>query len=182
MRNKKLTIDLIRDIMVKELELDDERVNMYNQKFIIPPVDGLFVIIQYKGTPKVLSSRNSFKDEEGVFKEIQDVNTLEDIAISLFSKNLEALQRKEEAVMALYSIYSQQVQEENSFKIFRNPKLADLSFLEGAAILNRADIDIQVLAWYQKVKEAAYINPKDVYVTVNDGLPNMTREIDVSEQ
>lgn len=182
MQNNKLTIDHIRDILVKELDIDGERVNMYNQKFIIPPVDGLFIYVSYKGTPQVISSRNAFSDVAGQATETQDVNTQEDLAVSLFSKNLEALTRKEEVVMAIASIYSQQVQEAQNFKIFGKPSIADLSYLEGAAMLNRVDIDIRVMAWYQKVKKTDYMTGNLVSVRVNDGQPDLTADVDVSEQ
>lgn len=182
MRNSKLSIDLIRTIVVQELSLDGERVNMYNQEFAIPTDDKLFVVIQYKASPSIISSRNSVELIGGVYTEVQDLNTLEDITIGLFSKNLEALQRKEEVVMALSSIYSRQIQEEYSFKIYPNPSIQDLSFLEGSAMLTRVDVDIRVNAWYNKTKTAEYLESTLLYVSVNDGLPNMTETIDVTDQ
>lgn len=183
MNNSKLTIDFIRDIIVKELsDLDEDRVFMANQKFVIPPVEGLFIVVAYKGSPRTLSSRNYTTDVAGTFTEYQDINTQEDLALSLFSKNMDAIKRKEEVMMSLFSVYSQQIQETNGFKIFRNMRISDVSAVEGAAVINRVDIDLIVHAWYQKVKTTDYMNPKDAYISVNDGLPNLTRTVDVSEQ
>lgn len=182
MKNSKLTIDLIRSIIVRELTIDGERVNMYNQEFTIPTDDRLFIVIQYKASPIIVSSRNTQEIINGLYTEVQDINTIEDITIGLFSKNLEALQRKEEVIMALSSIYSRQIQEEYSFKISSNPAIQDLSFLEGPAMLTRVDIDIRVNAWYNKTKTAEYLESTLLYVSVNDGLPNMTETIDVTEQ
>lgn len=177
MLNGQLTIDFLRTIIVEELDLDERRVNVYNQKFIIPNDDGLFVTIGYKGAPHIISSRNSVVNVVGIPTEQQDLNTEEHLYISLFSRNLEALQRKEEAVMALYSIYSSQIQETNSFRIFRNAPISDLSFLEASAILYRFDIDLIIYAWYQKTKTSAFYDSYNTFIRVNDGQPDMTAEV-----
>lgn len=173
-----LTLDLIRTIMIEELELDEKVVNIYNQKFRIPTTDGLFVYVEYKGA-KILSSRNVINDGGLVIlQEEQNLNTLEDITIGLFSRNLEAMQMKERAVMALFSVYAQQLQEENSFKIFQNPVLTPLSMLEATAQLYRFDIDIKVMAWYQNTKASDFYDKYSVAVRVNDGDPDLTAELD----
>lgn len=167
MINGKLTIDLVREIIKHELDIEDERINIYNQKWKIPPDDELFVVLEYRGTPKIISSRNYYSEVNDT--ESQDLNTQESIIIGLFSRNLEAIQRKEEAVMALYSIYSQQIQEANSFKIMRGASIEDLSDLEGAARLYRFDIPIIVFAWYHKTKASEYYDSFDAQVLVDEG-------------
>jgi hypothetical protein len=157
------TLDLIRDIIATEMGLSDDRVIIYNQNFRIPAYDDLFVVIEYKGTPKVISNRNVFVPVEGDVSptEEQNLNTQESIVVGLFSKNMEALQRKEEAVMALASIYSQQVQEANDFQIAKIAPIEDLSALEASALLYRFDIPVTVLAWYKKQKTADYYDSFD---------------------
>ena len=86
----------------------------------------------------------------------------------MFSRNLSALQRKEEAVMGLFSVYSQQVQEINSFHIARNVHIEDLSALEGSAQLNRIDISLIVFAWYGKTKTVDYYETFRTCVEVNN--------------
>lgn len=174
MKTNTLTLDLIRLIIIEELVIDDDRVSIYNQKFNIPKNSGLFVYIEPKSPPKIISSRNRMLDDGlGGANENQDSNWVEEISIGLYSKNLEAIQRKEEAAMSLHSIYSQQLQETNSFKIFRNVSIIPINEIEGTARLYRFDIECRVQAWYNKVKVAQFLDSHRVEVRVNDGQPDL---------
>ena len=179
MNSNQLTLDLVRDILVKELGLDDERVNIYNQKWKIPPTEGLYIVVEYRGSPKILSSRNGKASNGLELEEHQEVNALESLSIILFSKDLSALQMKERAVMALYSVYSQQIQESNGFKIFRNPTVVDVSEAEASARLYRFDIEVKVLAWYTNVKATDFFDSHKVRVLVNDGVPDVDEEFTI---
>lgn len=172
------TVDLIRDIVKHEMSLADDRIYIYNQKFDIPPDNNLFVVIEYRSS-KIISSRNrNAQDNTGEYYEVQELSVQEQIVVQLFSRSLEALQRKEEAVMALYSIYSQQKQDAGSFKITRNAPIEDLSSLEASAILYRFDIPVTIFTWYEKKKLAAFYDSMHVKVRVNDGQPDLTSEFD----
>lgn len=163
MINGKLSIDYVRDIVKREMSIPDERINIYNQRWKIPPDDELFAVLEYKST-KILANRNTVDEFQN---EHQDINTQESIVVGLFSRNNDALKRKEEIAMALASVYSQQVQEMNSFSIARNITLEDLSELEGSAQLNRIDASITVLTWYHKKKIVDYYDQFHIHVTVN---------------
>ena len=143
---QQLTLDLIRGILVKELGINDDRVNIYNQKFKIPPDDQIFIEVGYKGSPKTISSRNIVKDVAGNFTEYQEIAMMEHIYVGMFSSGLDAIRRKEEMLMAINSVYAQQIQEANSFKIARLSAIDDLSALEGAAMLYRFEISLVVFA------------------------------------
>ncbi len=60
--------------------------------------------------------------------------------------------------MAIRSYYAQQQMERNSFMIARIAPIQDLSQLEETALLYRFDVDIVVLAWYEKSKLSEYYN------------------------
>lgn len=182
MKTNALTFDLLRLILIEEMSLDGDRVTIYNQKFNIPPKDGLFVYLEYRSLPKMIASRNKLIDDGlGGANEHQDSTMMEEIAIGLYSKNLDALQRKEEAIMALHSIYSQQVQEMNSFKIFRNVNLVPINEIEGATRLYRFDIECKVLSWYNKIKVGQFLNTNLVEVLVNDGQPDFDVEFAIPD-
>lgn len=175
-----LTLDLLRLIMIEELGIDADRVTIYNQKFIIPRKAGLFVYIEYRTPPKVISSRNQLVNVDTAdANEEQDINMLEDITIGLYSRNLDAIQRKEEAIMALHSIYSQQLQELNGFKIFRNVNLIPINEIEGPARLYRFDLECRVQSWYSKTKVAEFYNAGEIEVRVNDGQPDIDVEFPI---
>jgi len=172
-----LSIDYIRNIIIEEMELEEDRVYIYNQKFTIPKDDELFIVLEYNGAPKVISNRNYMDMTEEPPVEVNDLNMQERIVVGVFSKNESALQRKEEVLMAIHSIYSQNVQEQYSFRIFRSSVIEDLSFLEASALLYRFDIPLIVNAWYKKTKEKTYYEVFQTQVTVNDGQPDMKSEV-----
>ena len=171
------TIDYIVDIIREEMGMADKRVNVYNQKFDIPNDAHLFIGVEYKFS-KPFSSKSETSIDSTIFNEHQGLNTQEHLSIILFSRNLEALQRKEEAVMALGSVYSRQQQDRYGFKIFRLAPIQDVSYTEGAAILYKYEVPIVLLCRYEKIKginwygtfplEATIEDGRDTTVTIND--------------
>ena len=158
--------------MIEEMGIDEDKVIIYNQKFVIPPTSGLYIYVERKGSQREISSRNKMiVDALGNANENQDSNWIEDICVGIYSRDLEAEQRKEEAAMALHSIFSQQMQELNSFKIFREVNIIPIGEIEGAARLYRFDLEFKVQAWYSKVKVAQFLNAWNVEVIVEDGDP-----------
>ena len=150
--------DLLRMILVEQMDLDQEKVNIYDEKWKIPPDDDLFIVLEYRAG-KCLANRNTFVSTGGDPEEHQDLNMLEDIIIGIFSRNRSATLRKEEVLMALISSYAQSLQEKYSFKILRAGRIQDLSELEGSAMLKRYDIEVRVFAWYKKVITPGFIKP-----------------------
>ena len=73
---------------------------------------------------------------------------------------------------------AQQIQEQYSFKIFRDAPVQDLSVLEGAALLYRYDIPFILMTWTQKVTKVDFFDTFKGEVKVNDGLPIVTKEFD----
>lgn len=152
------SMDLIRKIIVNQMSLDPQSVNIYDEKWKIPPTDGLFVTVEYR-SGKVVANQNLFVSTGGDPVEYQEVNMLEQITVGVFSRDRSSTQRKEEVLMAILSSYAQQLQEKYSFKINRAGPITDLSQLEGAAMLKRYDIDLRVFAWYEKIITPGYIQP-----------------------
>jgi hypothetical protein len=168
------TLDYLRDIIKTEMDIVDKRINIFNQKFDIPNDKFLFVTIGYKYS-KIYSSRNITLSGVGSdFTEYQLINTQEHLYIDLFSRGLEALQRKEEAVQALYSVYSQQQQEAGSFRIFRIANIQDLSYLEGSAILYRFQIPVVVFSQYSKTLSPDFYDAFPVSIEDDGGTPLLT--------
>jgi hypothetical protein len=171
--------EVIRQILIHAMDLDEERVNIARQKFKIPPDEHLFIVIDCLPARTISSrARYEINPASGDYEEIQDLNQYDPITIGVFSQNLEALQRKEEVVMALSSHYAQQMQEKHSFKIFRNAPVEDMTALEGAAMLYRYDIPVVLHTWIHKVTKVDFFDAFSTKVSVNDGLPLMTEEFD----
>ena len=75
----------------------------------------------------------------------------ENIQIDVVSRSNDALTRTWEVIAAMNSIYSQQQQELNNFKIFRLPRsFVNASYAEGGSQLNRYTLLIPCMVWYRK--------------------------------
>ena len=156
------TEKILLDILQKEMDLADSQAWVYNQDFVMPRTDGLFIIagMQYD---KVVSNNSSFKEVGSDTVEVQNINAIEYIKISLMSKNNEARQRKNEVLMAMASFFSEQMQQKYSIKIAKIPhSFNNVSDAEGSTTINRFDIIVPVHVWYQKIKDRCYslrLNP-----------------------
>jgi hypothetical protein len=142
-------------------------VNIYNAKFAIPNDPYLFIGVEYKFSKIFASKSETFQDTD--FEEKQGLNTQEHYAIILFSRNLDAMRRKEEAVMALGSVYARQQGDTYGFRIARIAPIQDMSALEGAAILYRYEIDVVMLCRYEKVKTIDWYGTFAGEVTIENG-------------
>ena len=169
------SLDLLRDIVQQEMSLKDSQIYIYGQPLLMSTETGLFVVVEYKYS-RAYSSRNLTPVSGGNITEEQNLNTQEFLTVQLFSRSFEALRRKEEAAMALKSVYAQQIQEKYAFKLSVNPQILDLSSLEASAMLYRYDVPVVVLTAYQKTKAVAWFDGFDVAVDANDGVPDMTAE------
>ena len=168
MRNNQLTLQLIRCILIQELCMDPNRITIYNQKFIIPKTKEMFIYLESRSASVPISSRDMM-DVNNI--EHQDSNWLENVTIGIYSRDTEALRRKEEVAMALHSIYGQQVQEQNSFKIFRNMNIVPINEQEGTARLYRFDLECRVHAWYSVTKVAEFFDSFGVQVWIEGSTP-----------
>lgn len=171
-RVKGTTINLIRDILLNEMNLKPERIFYYNQDYDIPPDGGLWVIVAYQGSKPYANRNSTFTDSKtGDFMERQNLNTQEQIVVHLMSYGLEALERKEEVPMALASIYAQNLQSAQSFKIAPITPIVDRSEVEGGRINYRFDVMLTVLSWYEKIKVTEPYDTFETQLTVSDGSP-----------
>ncbi len=169
------SMDLLRLIIINQMGLAKDRVNIYDEKWKIPPDDDLFIVLEYR-SGKCIANRNTFIGEDET--EVQDVNMLEHITVGVFSRNRTATQRKEEVLMAILSSYAQGLQEKYAFKIARAGSIEDLSALEGTAMLKRYDIDLTVFAWYTKTISPDYFSSYRLQVIVDTNGSEITRNID----
>jgi hypothetical protein len=171
------TLQMLIKVLAKELDIAQDRIMIFNGEWNIPPYDGLFIMLEPLPA-KVISNRNinKYDEEKGEYQEIQDLSVREQITIRIYSKNTEALERKEEVLMAMASVYAQQLQEINSIKIFRIANIENLSALEGGSNLYRFDIPVTIFSWQHKVKTVDYFNDFNVEVKANDGLPLIEEE------
>lgn len=149
---------IIVDILIHELEMKEDRVLIANQDFQIPNFDGLFISVGMIDCITIANNNYAIDNvTTGGIDEIQEVYLRENIAIDLFSKNVEARQRRWEVQAALKSIYAQQKQESEYFRIYRIPSsFVNSSEAEGGSRINRFTITIPCNTWYRKTKTADF--------------------------
>jgi len=174
----KLSSEYIVDIIRRRMALAMDRVVIRNQDFQIPPLPGLYVsvgIVEHMTMATATYMRSAVPENYDVPGEtfdqpgqnwdepnlpppalvtqieVNQITAREVVQIDIMSKNDEALERSWEVIAALNSIYSQQIQELNNFKIFRLPRsFVDTSAAEGGSQLKRYTITFPCFVWYRK--------------------------------
>jgi hypothetical protein len=168
---------VLADILVHELELDDivvdnvelSPVMLYNERYKIPATyQGIYIVLSIVSS-KVIGQVNRAENATDGLTEVQGITRNEMIQIDLMSANSDARTRRDEAVMALNSLYAQQQCELYNMKISRTPpQIVDLSMLEGSSRMNRYAITINAQSAYNRTKDAEYYdtfqNPPTVKV------------------
>lgn len=151
------TLDLLKLILDKEMELPVGRCFAYNTEVDLPKDEELFVVMSLV-SKLPYSNITKHRNTENGLEQIQIMNLSEDIIISVVSKNTDARERCHEVLMALNSDYSQFMQEKEHMHISTISEIVDSSFLEATAILNRFDIRVSVIRSYEKVTSVDYYN------------------------
>lgn len=149
-------IKLIADIIKTEMQLDDERVLIYNQKWNLPNIKGIFIYLNYISS-QILSNNKCYKEKEDGYYEIQTMTKMDVIGLNISSANSEARERKEEIILALKSTYADQVMERYAFRVASIPmSFNDVSQLEASAMLNRYVANINVISGLENSKKVEY--------------------------
>lgn len=142
------TQSLIAGLLRDYMDLKTEQVVVYNQKWKVPPDDGLYLTVSSLGPQKTYgtSANTRLSDDGQDLLEDVSIAGQEMIALDLYSRSQEAVNRKEEPVLCLNSIAAQQLCEKWSLKLARIPlTMVDASALEGAGQLNRFHLAFAVL-------------------------------------
>lgn len=169
-----LSEQVIIDILKERMALSDGQIWVRSQNRKIPADTKLYLIVGMVSTQ--VNSVQTYMEERIIETrtkqvEINRVQTLENIQIDILSRSNDAITRRWEILAALKSIYAQQKQEENYFKICRESvSLLDTSSAEGSSQLNRFTITIPCFVWYKKetVLEEEYDYYDDFTQRVDD--------------
>jgi len=125
---------ILCDIIAQEMSLDPTRIVVYSENFKAPSDPEIYIIVR-KNPSRVIGSNRSFDPDTD--EEIKSVVLNETYDVEISSKNRTAQERYYEVIMALTSVYSQQMQEEHNIRIFRTSDVQDLTLIEGASSLRR---------------------------------------------
>lgn len=153
----KLSSQLMLDIIAAEMNLPVDQLWLRNQNKKIPNDDKLYIVAGIVDS-QPYSNSTDFEGTGDTYTETQTLVVKENIQIDVFSKGLVAAQRAWEVLAAMHSLFSQQMQESNNFKIFRLPtSFSDISSVEGGSQINRYTMIVVAHVWYRKTKALSQI-------------------------
>lgn len=159
----KTAIQLFCDILQTELGLEDGQVYLWDQKINIPTDYKLYIAVGVLSCKPFGNTRTSDGSGSGL-NEIQSTNFQAILDVNILSRGTEARDRKEEVVLALNSVYSEQQQESNGFYVATLPSgFVNLSQEDGAAIPYRFNISVAIQYFITKTKAVPYY---DTFQTV----------------
>lgn len=155
------TQSLIAGLLRGFMGLAKDQVVVYNQKWKIPPDKRLYIAVSSLGPVKqygaTVETRNS-PDNTALLEDVA-VASREMLGIDIYSSSQEAVQRKEEVMMAFASTAAQQLCEKWALKLARIPlTFVDASEGEGAARLNRYHLAFAVLRTRTKTSTIEFYN------------------------
>lgn len=149
-------LDLLCDIIQKEMNLDQGQVYLWDQKINIPTDSRLYVAVGVLSC-KPFSNNVRTKDSMSGLDAGQYANFLSTVSIDILSRGPEARLRKEEVILALNSIYAQSQQEINSFYVAKlTTAFVNLSQIDGAAIPYQFNLSVNMQYCFTKTKAVPY--------------------------
>ena len=134
---------LLMDVISRSMKIDRLKQIWFQNQKQQEPIDatvGMWVVLMFPNLQVYgsgLHPAGTITDEGGPGWDVTEkwANFTGPVDIHLISRDLSALNRKEELVMALTGPYSRSQQEANSFYIARIPhNIVDISGIDGAAI------------------------------------------------
>lgn len=144
-------VQLFCDIIRTEMGLNNNQVYLWDQKFDIPTDDRLYIPVSVIRC-KPFGNTNKWDDAS-----LQSVNMHATLGVDILSRSIEALNRKEEVILALNSDYSRQQQAANSFYVGQiSTEFVNLSIVDGAAIPYRFNISVALQYFFTKVSDVPY--------------------------
>lgn len=149
------TLDVIKKILDTQMQMPAGRVFAYNSNVDLPKDSDLFIPLFYTERKPFANNSRMVSTASGV-EEHQTSNIIEDVIISLMSRDTSARDRVQDVFMALRSYYSQDLQAKNKLHISTIGEAYDKSFLEATSMLNRFDIKIRIFKSYEKINNIDY--------------------------
>lgn len=152
-------IKILADVIQHELELQDGQVMLENQQYNIPQTQGVFVVLSYVSGAVIGNNSYPVPTPAGMTERLE-VNMRYLVQIDIMSADASARLRKEEVIMALGSMYSQNLQTANGMSIGPVPPggFINAGSLEQTLRLNRYTMTVAVTARTVKTKAVDYFS------------------------
>ena len=156
-----LAEQIIVNILKQEMALDAGQIWIRDQNKQFPKDDRLYLIVGMVNSQPISATNEIVSSDTGM-TEKQKIVSRDDIQIDIVSRSNDAITRRYEILAALASVYSQQMQEKNQFKVFRIPvNFSNTGDAEGGSRLNRFSVTIPCHVWY--IKEKVLSSPNGDY-------------------
>ena len=145
----------IINIIRTEMGLDQNHIWIRAQNRKIPTnADELFVVVSAVDF-KPISSKSYYDSTKDTERQVIYGRAL--VQVDIFSRSIEARNRRFEVSMALNSFYSQEIQNRYQFRIFEiSPSILNTSDLEGGSDINRFTLRFYAMCSEVKEKTTAY--------------------------
>lgn len=163
------TLKLLIPLLQSQLDLADDRVLAYNEKWNLPKDHGIYLAIGLMNVqPFGVSVRTQWNVDTQTFEEYQEMHERQMYSLNVVSRDRSAQLRCHEVVFAMNSIESQQLQELHNFKIADLPvSFVDASNVEGAARLQRYALTFNVIRSYARTRDIGHYDqfsiPPQIY-------------------
>lgn len=156
------TIKIIGDILKQQMDLTDEQIMLAYSKYDIPETPGIYIALSYVSGKAIANNNVALPNTNVGMIEYQSITVHEIIQIDALSFDSSARVRKEEILMALRSIFSEQQQEKYNFQIARlGGEFINASSLEVTKYLNRFTTNIAVTSVRNMTKVPEYFDQFD---------------------
>jgi hypothetical protein len=157
------TLQVVASIIQKFTNIPQANIWVYSQRRNIPADKGLYIVVGWLGSkPYGNNSRHNGDSSTGA------VFTQEQISITLLSYSTEAVTQVPNVLAALRSEYSQYRQQLDGYKIASIPlSVVDASEVDGAAILYRTVITVNIMGAIELSSEATFFDPDTVLFNVD---------------
>lgn len=152
------TLNLIVGLIRSYMGLTANQVVIANQSWKIPADKRLYISVGFLAIKPFAPMLRYEPTPEGL-AEIQTINSQETLSINVMSFSQEAVDRKDEVILAFGSTAGQKLCEANSMKLGRLPVgFVPISQLEGTAIPNRFNVTINVLVAREQSRLVEFYN------------------------
>lgn len=149
-------LQMFCDVLQTYLDLDDDQVYLWDQKINIPTDQRLYIAVAVLMVKPFGNTRLMVPSGGGLVEQ-NSGNFYAEVDVNILSRGPEARDRKEEVILALNSLYSQQQQQANGFLISTlSHSFLNLSEIDGAAIPYRFNIRVALQYQITKTQSADY--------------------------
>lgn len=161
-------LQVVADIIQTKMQLENGRVMLYNQQYDIPTDTDLMIIVGEEDS-EVVATSTTTQNKDGVYTETNDAIIRSTVTIDVLSAGDVAQERKHEVILALNSIYSQQMQEANTMRIFQVPvQFVNASEAEASQMLNRYSLKFNIMYKKQMSNAVEYYDKFNKQVVGNN--------------